>query len=147
MSTPRDPDDRSFRAVLERRRPLLVVLIILCLLFVASYTTRVGTLRRLEAEQAKLEAQLHEAQVESQVLDEDLAYKTSDAFVEKSAVEEMGMVREDETVVTVLDAPATPAPEEEASALPTPAAPLEDETAGTAVWRQWLELLTGRGMN
>ena len=150
MSSSRDPDDRGVRGMLERRRPLLAILIVLCLVFVASYTTRLGTLRRLQVEQAKLEERLEAAEIQARVLDDEQERKTSDAYVEQVAVEELGMTRDGDTVVTLLNAPeagdavaagdAAPAvtePEIAAGAATTPAAP--------PVWRQWVELFTAQG--
>ncbi|MEZ4559264.1 MAG: septum formation initiator family protein [Caldilineaceae bacterium] len=150
MSSSRDPDDRGVRGMLERRRPLLAILIVLCLVFVASYTTRLGTLRRLQVEQAKLEERLEAAEIQARVLDDEQERKTSDAYVEQVAVEELGMTRDGDTVVTLLNAPeagdgvaagdtapAVTEPEVAAGAATTPAAP--------PVWRQWVELFTVQG--
>ena len=148
MSSSRDPDDHSVRGMLERRRPLLAILIVLCLIFVASYTTRLGTLRRLQVEQAKLEERLGAAEIQARVLEDEQERKTSDAYVEQVAVEELGMTRDGDTVVTLLNAPEAAG----ATVAGDSSAAEPEVDAGTAatskaqpVWRQWIDLFAAQG--
>ena len=148
MSSSRDPDDHSVRGMLERRRPLLAILIVLCLIFVASYTTRLGMLRRLQVEQAKLEERLGAAEIQARVLEDEQERKTSDAYVEQVAVEELGMTRDGDTVVTLLNAPeasgATVAGDSSA-AEPEVDAGAAATSKAQPVWRQWIDLFAAQG--
>ena len=125
----------------DRRRPLIFLLIVLCLLFLASYTTRLGYLRGQQRLLAQAEQQAIDAQIHTQVLESELAYVQSDAYVAEQAIEKLGMALEDETVIKLVDGPGTAA-EAAASALAPDDADVvtAPRAAGQPIWQQWVDL-------
>jgi cell division protein FtsB len=121
----------------DRRRPLVFLLIVFCLLFLASYTTRLGYLRGQQRLLAQAEQQVIDAQIHTQVLESELDYVQSDAYVAEQAIEELGMALEDETVIKLVDGPET-APS--SAATPDRATVALQSAAGRPVWQQWVDL-------
>ena len=144
----RPPEERSLSARV-RRRPLLVVLVALCLVFAASYTGRLAEYRRLQNEKAAVQAQIVKSQAKGRQLTADLAYVKSFEYIEKMAITELGMARKDEQVLTVIErAPASQSTAADTQRIDAENSSVDDVTGepltnrGPSIWRQWVSVFT-----
>jgi cell division protein FtsL len=115
------------------RQALLFVLIVLCLLFVVGYASRLTEQTRLQVAIARQEARIVQAQQKQARLQAELTHVQSDAYVEQVAREQLGMVQPgDQLVIRVAPPPEAvqPAPEPSVTAMSPMPPP----------WQQWLEL-------
>ena len=137
---PNQPDD--LRDALAQRRPLIFILIALCILFMAGYTARLAELRTKENNLLQTEQRLEDAQIKRRALLQELTDVRSRAHVEEVAVEQLDMALPDDQVVFLLDPP-----EVDAEAASDPAAEAARRSprlpGGEPVWRQWVELFGG----
>jgi cell division protein FtsB len=116
------------------QRLVLFALIVFCLLFLVGYASRLAERARLQAEIAGWQARMAQAQQEQALLQAQLDYVQSDAFVHERARNELGLVLPgDELVIRLEQKAALPA---SAPATGEPAV----RSAGKPTWRQWLDL-------
>ncbi|MEZ4732482.1 MAG: septum formation initiator family protein [Caldilineaceae bacterium] len=112
-------------------RILWFLVLFLCLFFVISYGGRLATKARLEAEIAGQVARIEQAEQHQQALQQQLAYVRSDAYVEATARNELGMVRPGDEVLIVVEGP--PPVAAESTVTPPAVAP--------PFWQEWLQRL------
>ena len=91
-----------------RRRPLFIILLVLVLLFVITYASRLNEYRRLLGQEISMSDQIADAEARERQLAHDLDYVKSQEYTEKVAIEEMGLGRDHDQVLTIVDA-QTPA--------------------------------------
>jgi cell division protein FtsB len=138
------PDLQDFRL---SRRFLFLILIVLCVLFVVSYAGRLTERTRLYQEIRAMEARIELEEARTLVLAANLDYVDSEDYVDRVAREELGMGREGDRVMIIVDAP-TPIPADVASALlaePASDRPIEAMSelvryGDPPIWKQWLAL-------
>jgi len=135
-----------------QRKPLLFVLLVLVLLFVITYASRLTEYRQLLSQDASMQGQIDDAEARGRQLVKDLEYVKSRAYTEKMAITELGMGQKDDQVLTVIDAPALVEVEQGQGAAIDAAAGTAGDAAvvlaqdGSAtdaqspVWRQWLSV-------
>ncbi|MCX6043885.1 MAG: septum formation initiator family protein [Chloroflexi bacterium] len=116
-------------------RLALVILIVLCLIFIVSYTARLAKRAQLGVESHQWEERIEQATQKRLVLEAERQYVDSDAYVQKEARDELGMAKAGDSIVIVI--PSTPTP-----LIPSPEPQTETTTkvAGQANWQQWFEL-------
>ena len=129
--------DAGAPAIRRNLRPLLVVLILLCMLFVAGYIDRIRQREALEAEQVRWEERTAEAELRGLQLAKELAEIDSPAYLEKRARDDMGLTLPGEDVIVVLEN-RNAATEAEAAAAASP--PAANELRTFPIWRQWADL-------
>jgi cell division protein FtsB len=131
MSTSNAPPNSSL-ARQPSRRPLFVVLIFLCMVFIVTYAARLGERRRLEEQITAQEQSILQAQEKNARLQTELQRANSPAFLDEIVRTVFQMGKEGETLFVGVK-PPTP------EAVPTPPASAQPPT--DPVWRQWLELI------
>lgn len=87
-------------------------------------------------EEARLNAEIAQLKQRYQELERQEEYLKSDEYIEETAREELGLIKEGEKAVLVLPAPPTPTP----VVTPTPVA----KDASESPWSGWLRSLFGR---
>lgn len=113
-------------------RLVFAIVIGICLLFVITYAGRLARKARLDSEIARWETKIEQSNKHQFALEAELRYVQSDAYVEKLAHDEFGMVKEGEELVVIV-------PTDQHESL-TPAIDLEKAVA-EPFWRQWLNRL------
>jgi cell division protein FtsB len=113
---------------------VIIVLIGLCLLFVAGYVQRLAEKEAVAAEIAALEQQIAEAQVRNAVLTQELATVNDDAHVAAIARNALNLVQEGDQLITLIDAPAVAAVQPAASSARAPVSTRPN-------WQRWLDLI------
>ena len=109
-------------------RLLGIILALLCLLFVSAYAGRLARKTALEQEILRQEAKIEQSKEHQRALVAELRYIRSDAYVEKLAYDEFGMIRPNEEPVVMV-------PVIEAD---VPVVEPEDSFPSLPLWRQWL---------
>lgn len=109
-------------------RLLGIILALLCLLFVSTYAGRLARKTALEHEILRQEAKIEQSKEHQRALVAELRYIRSDAYVEKLAYDEFGMIRPNEEPVVMV-------PVIEAD---VPVVEPEDSFPSLPLWRQWL---------
>ena len=109
-------------------RLLGIILALLCLLFVSTYAGRLARKTALEQEILRQEAKIEQSKEHQRALVAELRYIRSDAYVEKLAYDEFGMIRPNEEPVVMV-------PVIEAD---VPVVEPEDSFPSLPLWRQWL---------
>ena len=114
---------------------ILVVLIGLCLLFVAGYVQRLAEKEAVAAEIASLERQIAQAQVRNAILSKELAQVNDDAHIAAVARDALNLVQEGDQLITLLDSPA--------EAAVTPPAPdaMRAPVSTQPNWQRWFDLV------
>jgi len=116
---------------------VLLVVIVVLILLVMGFNNRVAEMRVLSEEAMRVEERVMSLQQTKLYLETQIAYATSDAPVEKYALEDMRMVRDaegDRLIVPLVDPNATPSPQ-----------PVEVEEYLQPVenWQVWVALFFG----
>ena len=125
LSTPHTP---------RNSRVKLVVLIGFCLIFVVSYAGRLAKKAQLETEAERWTARIEQANQQRLVLAAERDYVASNAYVQKTARDELGLAQVGDSIVLLV------------SITPTPAAPLVApqhsaiKSSSAENWRQWLAI-------
>lgn len=132
----------------KTRRPIfsrlgLLLLIVLCVVFVSSYTNRLARKAEIEKQIAEWELRIAEAELHQQELQAELDYVNSPAYIEDVARNHLDMAREGDTVIVVV--PGTPTPEfqEDTGEPDVENAESSGLAADEPTWRQWFDLLLG----
>lgn len=123
-------------------RVVIAALILVCAIFVFSYSGRMVRKAELEAEAVRWEAQIAEAEQKQHVLAAELDEVESDAYVDQVARNELGLAKENDVEIIVIEPTLTPASV-------TSSTPADGNRAGAAdasrgsmpVWQQWMSLL------
>lgn len=115
-----------------KRNPVLLWAIVLCLalFFVVSYGQRLATKAYLEATLVDQKERLVAAQQRHQTLQQELAYESSDVYVEEAARNDLGMVQPGDELLIVVEGKSSTAVPATNIALPT--------TVEPPLWQQWL---------
>ena len=117
----------------KRNSRLLWTLVLsLFLLFVVSYAGRLAAKTYLEGALARQVVALEAAKQHQQVLQQQLAYVQSDAYIEEVARNELGMVQPGDELLVVVEAPSHSVTEGEVA----PTTVLEPP-----FWQEWLARL------
>ncbi|MEZ4683603.1 MAG: septum formation initiator family protein [Caldilineaceae bacterium] len=114
-------------------RVLFTIVLALCLLFSATYASRLARKNQVDAEIARWEQKIEHSKERQYALENELRYIRSDAYIQKLAHDEFGMVQPGEQLVVVV-------PAEQMDATAAIVAPLPAPTMQTR-WRQWLSWL------
>ena len=115
-------------------RVKLVVLIGFCLIFVISYAGRLAKKAQLENEAERWTARIEQANQQRLVLAAENDYVASNAYVQKTARDELGLAQAGDSIVLLV------------AMTPTPPAPLVApqhsaiKTSAAENWRQWLAI-------
>ena len=135
-----------------QRKPLLFVLLVLVLLFVITYASRLNEYRLLLSQDASMQGQVDDAEARGRQLVKELEYVKSRAYTEKMAITELGMGQKDDQVLTVIDAQAPVEVEQGQDAVTDAATGTADDAAvvftqddpatdgQSPVWQQWLSV-------
>jgi cell division protein FtsB len=83
-------------------RLLFTIVVVLALLFVLTYAGRLARKTRLEVELARWETKIEQAKNHQYELQKELRYVQSDAYIEKLAHDEFGMVKSGEELVVIV---------------------------------------------
>ena len=92
---------------------ILLVVVVVLVLLVLGFNNRLAEMRLLSEEALRVEERVQSLQLTKLYLETQMAYATSDAPVERYALEDMRMVRDhegDQLIVPLVDPDATPAP-------------------------------------
>ena len=116
---------------------ILVVLIGLCLLFVAGYVQRLAEKEAVAAEMAALEQQIAQAKVRNAVLAKELAQANDDAHVAAVARNALNLVQEGDQLIMLLDPPAAAA----AGAAPLAPDVVQAPANTQPNWQRWFDLV------
>jgi cell division protein FtsB len=119
------------------RRLFLAGLIVVCLLFFSSYSSRLARRAEVVAEMHQWEQKIAGAEQRKLVLEDKLAYYSSDEYADKVAREQLGLAKPGDQVIVVIE--TTPVPTS------APAEATENETQraiddSAPLWQQWLSL-------
>lgn len=113
-------------------RILWTIVLLFCLLFAVTYGERLATKAYLEATLVRQRAAIAQAKQRHQALQQQLAYVQSDAYIEETARNELGMMLPgDELLVIVESPPRTLAANEG----------VESMTVSPPFWQEWLQQL------
>jgi hypothetical protein len=118
-------------------RPLLVVLIVLCAIFVVTYALRLDERDRVEAAIVAQKAANAAAITRGAELREILTQVTRPAYLDIIIRQFLGMGKDGDTRLVPVDAPGL------ATAAPVPLLETAPRYSGP-VWRQWLTLFSPR---
>lgn len=150
MSTTPSPDRTNSPS--PNRRVIILVLLIFCLLFVASYTTRLVRRAQLSAEVQAIEARIAQAKDQQAVLQSELGALNSPERLEEIFRNELDMAKPDDEVIVVLEDGSSLAgsPDETGETAAGNAGALTEATAEgnltiqpeRPVWQQWVDLFT-----
>ncbi len=113
-------------------RLLFMIVIALSLLFVLTYAGRLARKTALDAEITRWESKIEQSKEHQFALEAELRYVQSDAYVEKLAHDEFGMVKPGESLVVIV-----PAGRQETV---TPIVAL-DKSSVEPLWHRWLSQL------
>ena len=113
-------------------RPMLVVLIMLCLIFVISYAARLGERQRMEDEIIAQETAIANAIVRQAQLKAELERVSSPAYVDEVARTVFQLGKEGETTFKGVLL---------SNSSPDPVLNTQPQLYRDPVWRQWLELI------
>lgn len=108
------PDDTSSRSHRARNRrstyrlssgklPFFVMLVLLCYLAV-SFTTQFSRLNGMNREVQQIQQQIQELEQKNAALHTELRNAQNDAYIEKTAREKLGLIRQNETRVVPVPA-------------------------------------------
>ena len=116
----------------RNQRLLWTLVLCLTLFFVVSYGERLATKAYLEATLVAQHARLAEAQQRQQRMQQQLAYARSDAYIEETARNDLGMVQPGDKLLIVVEGKSV-----------TPAATQADPTTAIEppLWQDWLKRL------
>lgn len=109
---------------------LLLLVLTVALYFAAAFAGELIDSHRIDQQVASLTSDIGRLRANNSRLKREVAEASSDAFVEREAREELGLVRAGDTPVVIVNAP-TPAPPPPA---PTP--------RPRAHWENWRDVLT-----
>ncbi len=155
MNARNNPSPQSSRTRLSGSRLLFLALIGLCILFVASYSSRSRQLEQVQGQIAYWEnAVATEEQVGAELYAESQSVDTAE-YVAQIARDYLGLSIPGDTVIIPVKATSTPLPTSVLSvtapipsmATPTPASILDVQAtpvpggSGEPIWRQWLAVL------
>lgn len=133
MSTQTAPPAAS----IERHRSprlYIVILVILCVLFVAGYLQRLSTLDEIQRQVAAMHDSVAASEQRGANLKEEVGKVQDLDYLALMARDDMGLVQEGDLPVVIYDAP--PAAQTPESHSVTSTQPLEKP-----IWQQWLDLL------
>jgi cell division protein DivIC len=125
---------RTSLTYLRRISPMQILLLLVltvALYFAAAFSGELIASHRIDKQVASLTSEIDGLKARNAQLKAAVAEASSDAYVERQAREELGLVRPGDTPVVVVNAP-TPAPPP-----PAPAPPPKPH------WEQWRDLLLG----
>ena len=128
------------------RRPLILLLIILSLVFAVTYTGRLGKLARTQAQLEITAQKIEEATLRQAALLKEQAYVESEGYVDDIARGEMGMGQPGESLVVIVGEPDVIENDPTGGDIAT--APAEvgeasssaDNDSFSPIWRQWMGL-------
>lgn len=127
----------SSTASRERQRSprlYIVLLMILCVLFIAGYLQRLTTLGEVQQQIAAMHARIVVSEQRKASLQMELARVQNTEYVASLARDEMGLVQEGDLPIVVYDVPPP------AEAVET-RAPTTAPSSEKPIWQQWLDLL------
>jgi cell division protein FtsB len=114
---------------------IIVMLIGLCLLFIAGYLQRLAEKAAVEAQIVVMEQQIAEAKVRTAILGKELAQVHDDAHIAAVARDSLNLVQEGDQLIAIVDAPAPAAPA--APAAGSVRVPVSTDPN----WQRWFDLL------
>lgn len=119
----------------SKRNPRLLwaIVIFLTLFFVVTYGERLATKAQLETALVEQQARLTAAHQRQQLLQQQLAYVRSDAYIEEAARNDLGMVQPGDELLIVVEGKSV------TTAAPANVAPATTDT--TPLWQRWLKQL------
>ena len=127
------------------RRPnlLLFLLIVLCGLFVYSYTARLGEKGAIDAEIAAMQARIDQAKVQQQELLAEQAALRDPSYLDTVARDVLDHAKPGDKVLTMVKLPPA-----EAAAMPAQTvlamSPVESALpVGVPIWQQWVSFFAG----
>jgi len=115
-------------------RLYIVILVILCVLFVAGYLQRLATLDEIQGQAVAMRASVAASEQRGANLTEELARVQDPYYLALRARDDLGLVQEGDLPVVIYDAPPA---EEVPESLPATASGPSD----SPIWQQWLDLL------
>ena len=122
-------------------RMVLIVFISLCLVFVASYTSRLLTKSSIESEIEQYQEKIDADKRKKLVLQAELDYVVTDDYVDEVARNELDLVKEGDTVVVVLDSTPTAPTPQPAVALDAEPQEVPPSSRQAPIWQQWFSVL------
>jgi hypothetical protein len=121
---------------------VIAALILVCAIFVFSYSGRMVRKAELEAEAVRWEALIADARQKQHVLTAERTQVESDAYVDKVARDELGLGKEDDVEIIVIEPTLTPASVTSNTPADGTYAGAADASRGSMpVWQQWMSLL------
>ena len=108
---------------------LLLMVLTVALYFAAAFSGELIASHRIDRQATSLTSEIDALRAKNAQLKAAVAEAGSDAYIERQAREELGLIRPGDTPVVVVNAPAPPAP------APAPAAPPKPH------WQNWRDLL------
>lgn len=115
-------------------RLYIVILVILCVLFIAGYLQRLATLDEIQQQVVAMRASVAVSEQRGANLTEELARVQDPYYLALQARDDLGLVQEGDLPVVVYDAPpAEKVPESLPATTPNP--------SDSPIWQQWLDLL------
>ncbi len=115
-------------------RLYIILLVILCVLFVAGYLQRLSTLESIRQQVADMREQVAASEQRRANLEEQLAQVQDPYYLALMARDDIGLVQEGDLPVVVYDGPpAEEVPENQ----PATALSASDKP----IWQQWLDLI------
>ncbi len=121
------------------RRPIIFLFLLLCVLFVISYTGRMGQLVVLNGEIGAQQLQLEETRQRQAALEDEYAYTQTEQYTDEVARSEFGMSQSgDDLIVPVGSAAAIAAAASEAEA--------QRGDGSAPTWQQWWQIFAQGGM-
>ena len=115
-------------------RLYIVLLVILCVLFVAGYLQRLSTLESIRQQVAEMRESVAASEQRRANLEEHLAQVQDPYYLALMARDDIGLVQEGDLPVVVYDGPPAEAvPESQPATVP----PASDRP----IWQQWLDLI------
>jgi cell division protein FtsB len=126
------------------RRPnlLLILLIVLCGLFVYSYTARLGEKSVIDAEIAAMQARIDQAKMQQQELLAERAALRDPAYLDTVARTVLDHAKPGDKVLTIVKVPDSAAESPAQADLAAPA-PAPAVSATLPVWQQWVSFFAG----
>lgn len=113
-------------------RILLAIIVSFCILFVVTYGGRLATKAYLEAAIERQTVRIAAAKQQQQALQQQLAYVRSDAYIEETARNELGMVQPGDELLVVVEGPKHTLEASEAT---------ESAAVAPPFWQEWLHQL------
>ena len=135
------PSQPASRRPTRGTRAVLIVFISLCLVFVASYSSRLLKKGSIEAEIRETQAKIDAGKQEKLVLQAELAYIATDDYIDEVARNELHWVKEGDTVVVVVDSTSVAPTSQPAAELQPTEALSPPNSSETPIWQQWFSIL------